>query len=137
MASERLDKIVNDCLKRMASGEPVEACLASYPEDRGQLAPLLKTAAKTLMAATTVGPDAMARQGGLQKFNEAVAQRATGKRERASHGSSGNPLSRDQSPPERLCCSSQLEWRSGLTWLLQIASPGIPFAGLRPVKRTS
>jgi hypothetical protein len=81
MASERLDKIVNDCLERMASGEPVEACLASYPEDRGQLAPLLKTAAKTLMAAATVGPDAMARQGGLQKFNEAVAQRATRKRE--------------------------------------------------------
>ncbi|MCX8214326.1 MAG: hypothetical protein OTJ97_07450 [SAR202 cluster bacterium] len=77
MASERLDEIVNDCLERMASGEPVEACLASYLEDRGQLAPLLKTAAKTLMAATTVGPDAMARQGGLQKFNEAVAQSKT------------------------------------------------------------
>jgi hypothetical protein len=79
MASERLDEIVNDCLERMAGGEPVEACLASYPEDRGQLAPLLETAATTLIAATTVGPDVTARQRGLQKFNEAVAQRATRK----------------------------------------------------------
>ena len=80
MASERLDEIVNDCLERMAGGEPVKACLASYPEDRGQLAPLLETAATTLVAASTVAPSAISRQRGLQEFNEAVAQRATRKR---------------------------------------------------------
>lgn len=80
MASDRLDEIVNDCLERMAGGETVEACLTSYPENRGQLAPLLETAATTLIAATTVAQDAMARQRGLQRFNEAVAQRATRRR---------------------------------------------------------
>ncbi len=77
MASDRLDEIVNDCLERMAGGETVEACLTSYPENRGQLAPLLETAATTLIAATTIAQDAMARQRGLQRFNETVAQRAT------------------------------------------------------------
>ena len=80
MASDRLDEIVNDCLERMTGGETVEACLANYPEDRGQLAPLLETAATTLIAATTVAQYAMARQRGLQRFNEAVAQRATRRR---------------------------------------------------------
>jgi len=80
MASERLDDIVNDCLERMASGEPIEACLASYPDDRVELAPLLEATGTTLLAATAVTPDPMVRQQGLQRFNEAVAQRATRKR---------------------------------------------------------
>jgi hypothetical protein len=78
-SSDHLDDIVNDCLERMARGEGIEACLASYPEDRGQLLPLLQVAATTLEAASAISPDAMARQRGLQRLNEAVAQRGARK----------------------------------------------------------
>ena len=74
-SNDRLDDIVNDCVERMARGEGLEACLASYPEDRGQLAPLLEVAATTLETASAISPDSMARQRRLQRFNEAVAQR--------------------------------------------------------------
>ena len=80
MAShDRLDDIVNDCIERMASGEGLEACLASYPDDRGQLAPLLEIAATTMETASAISPDAMARQRGLQRLNDAVAQRGARK----------------------------------------------------------
>ena len=38
-------KIVDICLARMAAGDPVEKCLADYPQYRNELEPLLKTAA--------------------------------------------------------------------------------------------
>jgi hypothetical protein len=74
-----LDDIVNDCIERMASGEGLEACLASYPDDRGQLAPLLEIAATTMETASAISPDAMARQRGLQRLNDAVAERGARK----------------------------------------------------------
>lgn len=78
-SNDRFDDIVNDCVERMAHGEGLEACLASYPDDRGQLAPLLEIAATTLETASGISPDVMARQRGLQRLNEAVAQRGARK----------------------------------------------------------
>lgn len=78
-SNNRLDDIVNDCVERMARGEGIEACLARYPDDRGQLAPLLEIAATTLESASAIRPDATARQRGLQRLNEAVAQRGARK----------------------------------------------------------
>ena len=76
---DRLDDIVNDCVERMARGEGLDACLASYPDDRGELAPLLEVAATTLKTASAMSPDATARQRRLQRFNEAVVQRGARK----------------------------------------------------------
>lgn len=80
MAShDRMDDIVNDCVERMAGGEGLEACLAIYPDDRDQLAPLLEVAATTMETASAMSPGTTARQRGLQRLNEAVAQRGARK----------------------------------------------------------
>ena len=45
---EHLDYILDRCIERIASGESVSSCLASYPDDREELEPLLRIAAVTM-----------------------------------------------------------------------------------------
>ena len=79
MRNERVDDILDQCIERMASGESVSSCLASYPEHREELEPLLRVASATMRAvATHPSPGAKAR--GLMRLNDASAERAHRKR---------------------------------------------------------
>ncbi len=42
--NDRFDDILNECLDRILRGETVDQCLQSYPEQAGELEPLLRTA---------------------------------------------------------------------------------------------
>jgi hypothetical protein len=42
--AKRFEDILNECIDRMLQGESVEQCLAGYPEQARELAPLLRTA---------------------------------------------------------------------------------------------
>src|SRR4030042_5624397 len=42
--AERFEDILSECIDRVLQGESVEQCLARYPEQAGELEPLLRTA---------------------------------------------------------------------------------------------
>ena len=73
--SRDLDQILDDCLERLATGATVEDCVARYPEDRDELAPLLQVAAATTETASSLSyrPEAKAR--GLNRLTTAAARR--------------------------------------------------------------
>jgi len=49
--SRKFDNILNECLERLlVKGETIEQCLRSYPEQAGELEPLLQTALATKQA---------------------------------------------------------------------------------------
>ena len=77
---EHLDYILDRCIERIASGESVSSCLASYPDDREELEPLLRIAAVTMQAVAAVEPNQVAKARGLRMLNEAVAERTARKR---------------------------------------------------------
>jgi len=54
--AERFENILNECLERMRQGESVEQCLARYPEQAAELAPLLQVAAATQKTSSAVQP---------------------------------------------------------------------------------
>jgi len=45
------EDILNDCLEKMLQGRSIEQCLADYPDHASALEPMLRTAARTRMAA--------------------------------------------------------------------------------------
>jgi hypothetical protein len=55
MTQGNLTRALDDCLKRMNTGDSIEACLLAYPQLRGQLEPLLSTAT-SISAAPRVAP---------------------------------------------------------------------------------
>ena len=77
---EHLDYILDRCIERIASGESVSSCLASYPDEREYLEPLLRVAAVTMKAVSAVEPNQVAKARGLRMLNNAVAERTTRKR---------------------------------------------------------
>ena len=77
---EHLDYILDRCIERIASGESVSSCLASYPDDREELEPLLRIAAVTMQAVSAVKPNQVAKARGLRMLNDAVAERTTRRR---------------------------------------------------------
>ncbi len=77
---EHLDYILDRCIERIASGESVSSCLASYPDDREELEPLLRIAAVTMQAVSAVEPNQVAKARGLRMLNDAVADRTARKR---------------------------------------------------------
>ncbi|MBM4443750.1 MAG: hypothetical protein FJ020_00430 [Chloroflexi bacterium] len=60
--AERFDSILSECIDRVLQGESLESCLARYPEQSGELAPLLRTALAARQAsAVEPRPDFKAR----------------------------------------------------------------------------
>ena len=57
MDSQELDNILNSCLERLAGGASIADCLKDYPEQAGELEPLLQTAALTRRALADIKPD--------------------------------------------------------------------------------
>ena len=77
---EHLDYILDRCIERIAAGESVSSCLASYPDDRDELEPLLRVAAVTMRAVSAVESNQVAKARGLRMLNDAVAERTARKR---------------------------------------------------------
>jgi len=53
---EPFENILNESLERLRQGESVEQCLARYPEQAAELAPLLRVAADSQKASSAVKP---------------------------------------------------------------------------------
>ena len=81
--TDKLDRILDECINRINRGEGVAACLADYPEYREELEPLLSAMLKTKTAYSfTPSPQAKSLQ--RQRFNAAlVASRARQERRQA------------------------------------------------------
>ena len=77
---EHLAYILDRCIERIASGESVSSCLASYPDDREELEPLLRVASATVKAVSAVEPSQVAKARGLRMLNDAVAERGAKRR---------------------------------------------------------
>lgn len=54
--AERFEDMLNECLERMRQGESVEQCLADYPEQAAELAPLLRVAMATQRTSSAMQP---------------------------------------------------------------------------------
>jgi hypothetical protein len=54
--AERFENILDECLERMRQGESMEQCLARYPEQAAELAPLLRVATASQRASSAVKP---------------------------------------------------------------------------------
>ena len=77
-----LDKILDECIERLARGESIEECVSRYPEHRDALIPLLEVALATRQAAREAlyRPEAKAR--GLRRLTKALAEGGAPKRRR-------------------------------------------------------
>ena len=73
--SATVDDVLNECIERLAAGETVEQCLASYPDYAVELEPLLRTSASTMNAAATITHREEAKQRSRYQFMAAVADR--------------------------------------------------------------
>ncbi len=82
--SQEFSEALNDCLDRLVRGEDIHECLRRYPQQAGDLEPLLHVALATINAAEEVRPDPQARARNFARFSEAVQQRSAAPRRRMS-----------------------------------------------------
>ena len=97
MRNSHFDNIVNDCLERMAAGESVADCLARYPEQADELAPILQMGQATMDVSRAVMPSAASRARGMARMRAALEEgrhRRTVRWQmpRISWGSIGTPI---------------------------------------------
>jgi Domain of unknown function (DUF5667) len=82
MKRDNFDDILNECIDRLLSGESVEQCLQSYPDQSQELEPLLRSASATQQA-SFIRPDpqfkAEARYNVLSKVQADARKRETHK----------------------------------------------------------
>lgn len=72
--SAELEKILDECIERLAAGESIEACIASYPGQRDELLPLLEAAWKAMHAAETAQRNPAAKARGRYRLTQAASQ---------------------------------------------------------------
>ncbi len=82
--SQEFSEALNDCLDRLVQGEDIHECLRRYPNQAGELEPLLHVALATINAAEEVKPDQQARARNFLKFSEAARQRSAKPKRRVS-----------------------------------------------------
>ena len=82
--SQEFTEALNDCLDRLVKGEDIHDCLRRYPQQAGELEPLLHVALATINAAEEVRPDPQARDRNFLRFSEAVQQQSSRPRRRMS-----------------------------------------------------
>ena len=74
--SQEFSEALNDCLDRLVQGEDIRECLRRYPQQAGELEPLLHVALATIRASEEVKPDPEAKAQNFLRFSEAVHQRS-------------------------------------------------------------
>jgi hypothetical protein len=72
--TDNFNKILDECIDRINSGESIESCLADYPGYSGKLKPLLLAALQTKKAYTFV-PREEAKTAAKRRFNAALERR--------------------------------------------------------------
>ena len=82
MRDSHFDNIVNDCLERMAAGESVADCLARYPEQAEELAPILQMGQATMDVSKAARPSAAVRARGMARMQAAIEERRHSRRRR-------------------------------------------------------
>lgn len=80
MRDSDFDNILDDCLERIAAGESVEDCLARYPDDADELAPLLRMGRATMHASRAATPSAAGKARGMARMQAALAEGKTRRR---------------------------------------------------------
>ncbi len=74
MKDSHFDNIVNDCLERIAAGESVADCLARYPEQADELAPILQMGQATMDVSRAAKPSAAGRARGMARMQAALEE---------------------------------------------------------------
>jgi len=69
-----LNKVLDECIDRINSGESIESCLLDYPGSSKQLKPLLQAALQTKKAYNFV-PSEETKSAAKQRFNAAIERR--------------------------------------------------------------
>jgi hypothetical protein len=80
MKDSEFENILNECLDRLASGETLEQCLQSYPEQAAQLEPLLQMA-QAVIKASAILPRAEFKARARYEFRSALQAEATKRRQ--------------------------------------------------------
>jgi len=80
MKNSEFENILNECLDRLASGETLEQCLQSYPEQAAQLEPLLQMA-QAVIKASAILPRAEFKARARYEFRSALQTEATKRRQ--------------------------------------------------------
>jgi len=76
--SSEFADILNDCLERLSRGEPIEQCLARYPDRAAELEPLLRTV-RAAREAAAISPSADFRARARYQFRAALHDAAVKK----------------------------------------------------------
>jgi len=76
MKNSEFENILNECLDRLASGETLEQCLQSYPEQAAQLEPLLQMA-QAVIKVSAILPRAEFKARARYEFHSALQAEAT------------------------------------------------------------
>lgn len=74
MRDSHFDNIVNDCLERIGTGESVASCLARYPEQADELAPILQMGQATMDVSRVAKPSAASRARGMARMQAALEE---------------------------------------------------------------
>lgn len=74
MKDSHFDNIVNDCLERIAAGESVADCLARYPEQADELAPILQMGQATMDVSRAAKPSAAGKARGMARMQAALEE---------------------------------------------------------------
>ena len=80
MKNSEFENILDECLDRLASGETLEQCLQSYPEQAAQLEPLLQMA-QAVTKASAILPRAEFKARARYEFRSALQAEATKRRQ--------------------------------------------------------
>ena len=81
MANKEFKDILDECLQRLlVDGDPLEECLAAYPQHAGELKPLLITAFSAKQTADSLEPRPEFKARARYQFQTELSQMASGKK---------------------------------------------------------
>ena len=70
---ERIEEVLNDCIERMAAGEPLDSCLASYPDLADELKSLLAISHAVTDTTSQIKPRPEFKAAARYRFQSALA----------------------------------------------------------------
>jgi len=74
---ERIEESLNDCIERMAAGEPLDSCLASYPDMADELKPLLELSHAVTETSMSIKPRGEFKAAARHRFHAAMAEKGS------------------------------------------------------------
>ncbi len=71
----KLEDIFNECLEAILAGKTVEECLRAYPDEAGELRPLLETSAAIARSISSIEPGPALKTSVMLRLDEALKER--------------------------------------------------------------